>query len=53
MTATISAEQAREVLAEADLICSAEQVNAALDRLATAINARFEGLDHFLKLRHL
>ena len=45
MTTTISAKQALQILNNAELLCSADQVNAALDRMATAITARFDGLD--------
>lgn len=42
---SITAEQARAVLREAELLCPPEQIEAALDRLATAITARLEGHD--------
>lgn len=45
MTETVNAEHALAVLRAADLVCSAEQVNAALDRLATDISARLKGTD--------
>ena len=38
MSTAINAEQANQALQNADLICSAEQVKAALDRMAAAIN---------------
>ena len=41
----ITAEQALAVLREAELLCTPEQVDAALDRLATAVTARLEGRD--------
>ncbi|MFO1371318.1 MAG: hypoxanthine-guanine phosphoribosyltransferase [Candidatus Competibacteraceae bacterium] len=44
MTA-ITAEQARAVLREAELLCTPEQVGAALDRMAAAIAARLENCD--------
>lgn len=40
--APISPEEALAVLRNADLLCSAEEVTAALDRMATAITARFK-----------
>lgn len=43
--ATITAEQARVVLREAELLCTPEQVEAALDRLAVAITAQLEDRD--------
>ena len=42
---SITAEQARAVLREAELLCPPEQIEAALDRLAAAITARLEGHD--------
>ena len=42
---TITQEQALEVLRNADLLCTAEQVSAAMDRLAVALTARFKGVD--------
>jgi hypoxanthine phosphoribosyltransferase len=45
----MSPEQARRVLAEADLIHSAQAVNAALERVAAAITQRLEN-DHPLVL---
>lgn len=41
----ITAEQARAVLREAELLCTPEQIDAALDRLAAAVTARLEGRD--------
>lgn len=41
----ITQEQALEVLHDADLLHSAEQVSAAMDRLATELTAHFKGLD--------
>lgn len=41
----ISPEQALRVLGEAELLYSAEQVSAALERMATAINARLRDCD--------
>ncbi len=40
---SITAEQALVVLREAELLCAPEQVEAALDRLATAVTARMGG----------
>lgn len=37
----MSPEKAREILATADLICSAEEVNAAVRRVASELNAAF------------
>ena len=45
MTTPISAEQALAVLKNSDLLCSADEVNAALDQMASAITARFDGID--------
>lgn len=42
---SITAEQARAVLREAELLCPPEQIEAALDRLTAAITARLEGHD--------
>ena len=42
---SITAEQARAVLREAELLCTPEQIDAALDRLASAITARLEHCD--------
>lgn len=39
------AEQALAVLREAELLCPPEQIDAALDRLASAITDRLEGRD--------
>jgi hypoxanthine phosphoribosyltransferase len=44
----ITAEQALIVLREAELLCSAQAVTAALDRLAAAITARFQERDPLL-----
>ena len=41
----ITAEQALAVLREAELLCTPEQVDAALDRLVAAVTARLEGRD--------
>lgn len=41
----ITAEQALAVLREAELLCTPEQVDAALDRLAAAVTSRLEGRD--------
>jgi hypoxanthine phosphoribosyltransferase len=41
----ITAEQARAALREAELLCTPEQIDAALDRLAAAVTARLEGRD--------
>lgn len=38
----MSPEEARRILAEADLICPAEEINRALDRLAGEISRRLE-----------
>lgn len=45
MSTPISAEQAREIMHSADLLRSAAEVNAALDNMAKAITARFDGRD--------
>ena len=42
---SITAEQARAVLREAELLCTPEQIETALDCLAAAITARLEGRD--------
>ncbi len=48
MNDAISAEQALAVLREADLLHSAEAVNDALERLASALDARFRNCDPLL-----
>ena len=42
---SIAAEQALAALREAELLCTPEQIETALDRLAAAIAARLEGRD--------
>ncbi|MFZ1640576.1 MAG: hypoxanthine-guanine phosphoribosyltransferase [Candidatus Contendobacter sp.] len=42
---SITAEQALAALREAELLCTPEQIETALDRLAAAIAARLEGRD--------
>jgi hypoxanthine phosphoribosyltransferase len=42
MPSSITPEQALVILREADRLCTPEQIQAALDRLATAITARLE-----------
>ena len=42
---SITAEQALAVWRDAELLCTPEQIEAALDRLAVAITARLEGRD--------
>jgi hypoxanthine phosphoribosyltransferase len=42
---SITAEQALAVLREAELLCTPEQIEAALNDLAAAITARLEGRD--------
>ena len=42
---SITAEQARAVLREAELLCTPEQIETALDRLAVAVTARLEDRD--------
>lgn len=43
--APITAEQALAVLREAELLCTPERIEAALERMATAITARLEDRD--------
>ena len=43
--APITAEQALAVLREAELLCTPERIEAALDRMAAAITARLEDRD--------
>ena len=45
MSETIQAAQAQAVLDQADLLCSAEQVCTALDRMAEQITQRLQGTD--------
>lgn len=42
---SITAEQALAVWRDAELLCTPEQIESALDRLAVAITARLEGRD--------
>ncbi|KAB2935768.1 MAG: hypoxanthine-guanine phosphoribosyltransferase [Candidatus Contendobacter sp.] len=42
---SITAQQALAVLREAELLCTPEQIEVALDRLAVAVTARLEGRD--------